>query len=89
MTSTGTPLLTLQGIDKRFPAVIANDGIDIDIHPGEIHAILGENGAGKSTLMKIIYGVVQPDAGTMLWQGEPVTIRNPSHARSLGIGMVF
>lgn len=89
MTSADTPLLTLRGIDKRFPAVVANDSIDIDIHPGEIHAILGENGAGKSTLMKVIYGVVQPDAGTMLWQGEPVTIRNPAHARSLGIGMVF
>lgn len=83
------PLLSLRGVSKQFPTVIANDAIDLDIYAGEIHAILGENGAGKSTLMKIIYGVNQPDAGTLHWQGNPVNIRNPAHARSLGIGMVF
>ena len=84
-----TPLLKLTGMTKIYPSVVANDGIDLEVYPGQIHAVLGENGAGKSTLMKIIYGVTAPDAGTIEWQGEPVTIRNPAHARALGIGMVF
>ncbi len=81
--------LQLAGITKVYPSVIANDGIDLEVMPSEIHAVLGENGAGKSTLMKIIYGVVRPDAGTIRWNGEPVTIANPARARRLGIGMVF
>lgn len=84
-----TPLLKLSGICKSYPSVIANDAVDLEIFPGEIHAVLGENGAGKSTLMKIIYGVTEPDDGEIKWQGETVSIRNPAHARSLGIGMVF
>ncbi len=83
------PLLSLRGITKIYPAVIANQDIDLDVYPGQIHAILGENGAGKSTLMKIIYGSTQPDAGTIHIDGNDVKIRNPAHARSLGIGMVF
>ena len=82
-------LLKLTGIRKVYPSVIANDGIDLEVMPGQIHAVLGENGAGKSTLMKIIYGVATPDAGRIDWQGESVQIRNPAHARALGIGMVF
>jgi ABC-type uncharacterized transport system ATPase subunit len=85
----GPALLELRGIRKAYPAVVANDDIDLIVRPGEIHAVLGENGAGKSTLMKIIYGVVKPDAGQMLWQGRPLTVANPAHARQLGIGMVF
>jgi simple sugar transport system ATP-binding protein len=81
--------LRLRGISKIYPTVVANDNIHLTVEPGEIHAVLGENGAGKSTLMKIIYGVVKPDAGDMHWEGRPVTIVNPAHARSLGIGMVF
>ena len=81
--------LQLHAISKRYPGCLANDAIDLSIAPGEIHALLGENGAGKSTLMKIIYGVTQPDAGQILWQGQPVQMRNPAQARGLGIGMVF
>jgi len=83
------PRLELRGIRKVYPAVVANDGIDLMVMPGEIHAVLGENGAGKSTLMKIIYGVTRQTEGEMFWEGEPVTPANPAHARTLGIGMVF
>jgi simple sugar transport system ATP-binding protein len=83
------PRLSLRGIRKAYPSVVANDRIDLDVAPGEIHAVLGENGAGKSTLMKIIYGVVKPDAGEIRWEGRPVEIANPHAARTLGIGMVF
>ena len=84
-----TARLALSGIVKRYPGVLANDDIALSIAPGEVHALLGENGAGKSTLVKIIYGVVTPDAGDISWEGNPVTIANPLAARSLGIGMVF
>ncbi len=87
--SAGTPRLELRGIRKVDPAVVANDGIDPTVMPGEIHAVLGENGAGKSTLMKIIYGVTRPTAGEVLWEGGRVEVANPAHARALGIGMVF
>ena len=83
------PRLALRGITKVYPSVVANDGIDLDVAPGEIHAVLGENGAGKSTLMKVIYGVVSADAGEIRWDGRPVAVRNPAEARALGIGMVF
>ena len=81
--------LELRGIRKAYPAVVANDGIDLSVDPGEIHAVVGENGAGKSTLMKIIYGMVRPDSGEMLWDGREVAIATPADAQKLGIGMVF
>ncbi|MGH8809208.1 MAG: ATP-binding cassette domain-containing protein, partial [Noviherbaspirillum sp.] len=81
--------LTLGKITKKYPSVVANDGVDLTVLPGEIHAILGENGAGKSTLMKIIYGSVKPDAGKVYWNGREVHIANPAEARKLGIAMVF
>jgi simple sugar transport system ATP-binding protein len=86
-----TARLELRGITKRYAAggTLANDSIDLDVRPGEIHALLGENGAGKSTLVKIIYGVLQADAGIIRWDGQNVTVRNPREARRLGIGMVF
>jgi simple sugar transport system ATP-binding protein len=83
------PLLALRGITKQFPGCLANDRVDLTIGRNEIHALLGENGAGKSTLVKIIYGVMKPDAGTITWDGRQVTIANPAQARALGIGMVF
>ncbi|MEC5160701.1 MULTISPECIES: ABC transporter ATP-binding protein [unclassified Janthinobacterium] len=84
-----TPRLALRGIRKVYPSVVANDGIDLRVMPGEIHAVLGENGAGKSTLMKIIYGVTRQSSGEMIWEDRPVQVSSPAHARSLGIGMVF
>jgi ABC-type uncharacterized transport system ATPase subunit len=85
----GQPLLRLAGIVKQFPGCLANDHVDLAIMPGEIHALLGENGAGKSTLVKIIYGVQQPDAGEIAWQGKRTVVASPAFARNLGIGMVF
>jgi ABC-type uncharacterized transport system ATPase subunit len=87
--SAETPLLELTGISKSFPGCLANDNVDLTIAPGEIHALLGENGAGKSTLVKIIYGILKPDTGTLKWNGESVSISNPSAARNLGVAMVF
>ena len=84
-----TARLELINISKRYPSVVANDGIHLTVEPGQIHAVLGENGAGKSTLMKIIYGAVKPDGGQVAWNGREVEIANPSAARALGIAMVF
>lgn len=81
--------LELRGIRKQYPTVVANDDVSLRVAPGEIHAVLGENGAGKSTLMKIIYGAVRPDAGQMLWDGQPVQVTSPAQARQLGISMVY
>jgi general nucleoside transport system ATP-binding protein len=89
MLAPSIPRLTLAHIRKSYPAVVANDDVSLTVQPGEIHAVLGENGAGKSTLMKIIYGAVQPDAGSITFDGQPVQIKNPVDARALGIAMVF
>jgi len=86
---SGAPRLALTNIRKIYPTTVANDGIDMKVEAGEIHAVLGENGAGKSTLMKIIYGATRPTEGEMRWEGRPVVVANPAHARSLGIGMVY
>ena len=82
------PALELRGITKRFGPVVANGGIDFDLRPGEVHALLGENGAGKSTLMSILYGLYSPDEGEIRVNGEPVEVDSPSRAIDLGIGMV-
>ncbi len=83
------PRLQLENVTKRYPSVLANDAVSLAVMPGEIHAVLGENGAGKSTLMKIIYGAVRPDAGTIRWNGVPVRVHSPHEARAHGISMVF
>ncbi len=84
-----TPLLSLQGLTKAYPGVVANDQVSFDIGEGEVHALLGENGAGKSTLVKMIYGLVKPDSGTMTLHDQPFAPAEPRAARADGIAMVF
>ncbi len=86
---TTVPLVKMTGISKAYPGCLANDSIDITLTPGRVHALLGENGAGKSTLVKILYGILAQDDGTIEWQGKPADIRSPAIARELGIAMVF
>ena len=85
----GAPLLEVRGITRRFGETLASDAVSLTLEAGEIHALLGENGAGKSTLVKIIYGVLRPDAGEILLRGKPVRFASPAQARAAGIGMVF
>jgi ABC-type uncharacterized transport system ATPase subunit len=82
------PFLQMRGITKRFPGVLANDHVDFDVLPGEIHALFGENGAGKSTLMRILYGLYQPDEGEIRLRGDRVAITSPAVAIQRGIGMI-
>ena len=84
-----TPLLSIQGLTKTYPGVVANSDVTFDIGEGEVHALLGENGAGKSTLVKAIYGLVRPNEGTMLWRGQPYAPNAPAQARATGVAMVF
>src|SRR5512135_2618284 len=83
------PMIAMRGITKAFPGVLANDHVDLDIYPAEIHAVLGENGAGKSTLMKILFGFYRADAGEIQLDGKPIGIHSPRDARLARIGMVF
>ena len=82
-------IVEMKHITKRFPGIVANDDVTIQIKKGEIFALLGENGAGKSTLMKILYGVYAPDEGEIFIEGQKVAIKSPSEALQLGIGEVF
>ena len=89
MSAQRQSLFEARNISRSFPGCLANDDISLDIGKGEIHALLGENGAGKSTLVNIMYGVLEPDSGSLYWQGEAIQGMSPSRARQLGIGMVF
>ena len=82
------PILSLQGIVKRFPGVIALNNASLDFLKGEVHILVGANGAGKSTLVKIIAGVYQPDGGTICLRGEPINIKGPHKAQEMGISVV-
>src|SRR5512142_1018814 len=86
--SAGACRVEMRGIVKRFPGVLANDGVDFDVLPGEVHALLGENGAGKSTLMRQLYGMYQPDSGQILLDGVPHVFHSPADAIKAGIGMI-
>jgi D-xylose transport system ATP-binding protein len=83
------PVLSLRGISKNFGAVSALTDIELDVHPGEVVALVGDNGAGKSTLVKILAGVHQPSSGTIVFEGNPVALSSPSTALNLGIATVF
>ena len=88
-TPSAQPLLQAIGITKLYGTFVANDHVDLDLHPAQIHALLGENGAGKSTFVKIAYGLIQPNAGELRWLGRKTVLAGPAQARALGIGMVF
>jgi len=87
MTDTALAV-EMRGIVKRFPGIVANDGVDFDVRPGEVHALLGENGAGKSTLMNILDGLYQADTGSIAVRGRPVEFESPRDAIAAGLGMV-
>ncbi|MBQ9862617.1 MAG: sugar ABC transporter ATP-binding protein, partial [Lachnospiraceae bacterium] len=82
-------LLQMKGIDKKFPGVLALNGVDFTLRKGEIHALMGENGAGKSTLIKVLTGVYQKDGGKILLEGKEVSIRSPQDAQNNGISTVY
>src|SRR5262245_19832784 len=88
MEAAPVPVLELRGITKQFPGVLANDHVDFDLMPGEVHALLGENGAGKSTLMNIVYGLYRADMGEILLKGNRVNFGSSKDAIRSGIGMV-
>ncbi|MFM7873827.1 MAG: ATP-binding cassette domain-containing protein, partial [Actinomycetota bacterium] len=81
-------VLEVAGIEKKYPGVVANRDVSLNVKAGSIHAIIGENGAGKSTLMKVLYGLIRPDAGHIKAFGKDVELKSPQDAIALGIGMV-
>src|SRR3712207_6051961 len=83
------PLLVMEGIEKRFPGVVALDGASLTLARGEVHAIVGQNGAGKSTLIKILNGAYRRDGGTILLDGQPVDFHNPQEAQLAGVSTIY
>ncbi len=81
-------IIEMRGIRKEFPGIVANDDVTLQVKKGEIHALLGENGAGKSTLMNVLFGMYQPEAGSIFLKGKEIKINSPREANNLGIGMV-
>ncbi|MGA8257369.1 MAG: sugar ABC transporter ATP-binding protein [Nocardioides sp.] len=88
-TTTDTPLLTMRGIVKRFPGVVALGGVELDVRAGEVHCLLGQNGAGKSTLIKVLSASYLPDEGEILWEGERVSLSTPQAAMRIGISTIY
>ncbi|GAA1167805.1 D-xylose transport system ATP-binding protein [Kitasatospora gansuensis] len=86
---TGSPVLALRGISKRFGAVQALTDIELEVNAGEVVALVGDNGAGKSTLVKAVAGVNQPDEGVIEWEGRPVVVHRPQDAQQLGVATVY
>src|SRR5262245_10551672 len=87
--SSSSSILALKGLGKTYPGVTVLDGVNFDLRRGEVHVLLGENGAGKSTLAKILSGAIQKTAGEVWLDGVLVEIKNPRHARDLGVGMIY
>ena len=83
------PFIEFSNITKKFPRVVANNKVSFNINKSSVHALLGENGAGKSTLVKVLYGLLEPDDGQIIFNNEILKINSPSEARKKGIGMVF
>src|SRR5277367_1488004 len=89
MSGIVTPLISVRDLVKRYGGVVALDTMNLEVQPGTVHAVVGENGAGKSTLMKVLAGVVRPDSGTILLDGQDTAIDSPMAARKHGIGIVY
>src|SRR5678815_1445070 len=89
MTINDDCILTIKGISKTFPGVVALENVDFSLRRGEIHALVGENGAGKSTLIKVLTGVEHPDAGSIEFDGKNVDVRSPQHSQEIGISTVY
>src|SRR5664279_2025437 len=88
MTAKAPAAVELRGLTKQFGSVLANAGVNLRVEPGTIHGVIGENGAGKSTAMKLLYGILRPDAGEILLDGQPCVWASPSDAIARGLGMV-